>query len=190
MTEAKCWGTCNAEVYPVETLGSKVEEKGGGELVELPTSESDVVLLLFKVQAIVFWTDELIDLIRVHIVATDGFSIIIIIITINIFHGVIVVGDAAEAVVVLFALHTCFLAMEKLATLGLTDARVAKVRTLKGMALGARSTFLAVTVKAKGPTYRSTWSNLSVSILAVGVSTLVSQEMQASRHALGGHIVR
>jgi hypothetical protein len=136
------------------------------------TLQVNEVLLLDEVDAIVILSDELFDLVRVHIVAVNRVSIFV---TGDIVHLVLVVGILGATVGL--SEDACPLSMKKLTTLGFTDARVAEVGTLEGVTLGACRTLLTVAIYTKGATYRCTWRNFDMSISAAWVGAAVLHKM-------------
>ena len=125
-------------------------------------------------------TEELINLIGVHIVAIDGFSVVV---AGQILH--LLIFDSAG-----LAESACPLPMRELTALGPTNPSVAVVWAFESMAVGAVGPLFAVAIYPEGPANRRTWRHFHVSIPAVGLGAVIFGKVQARWGSLRGQIMR
>ena len=154
----------------------------------ITSSQLNEIFLLREIKVVIL-ADELFDLVRVDVVAVDGLAVLV---TGDILHDAVTVIMAiagASVAGVHLAQDACPLPMKELTALGFTDARVAEVRALERMALGALGALFAEAVEAKRPAYESTWRHFGVSIPAVRVGAVILHEMQTSRRPLRRQVV-
>jgi hypothetical protein len=79
--------------------------------------------------------------------------------------------------------------MREFASLDLTSAGIAKVRTLKNVTLSTICPLLAVAIEAKASAYWSGWGCSGVSIRTIILGTMAFGEMQAVGSAFGSHVM-
>lgn len=161
--------------------GAKREENNAA------ASQLDKIPLLREVEPPgLVLANKLVNLVRVHVVAVDRLPVLVAgdVFHLLVFHAgrVPAGGPPAE--------DACPLSVGELTPLDLTDARVAEVGALDGVAVRAAGALLAVAVEAEIPADGGSWGHFYVSILAVRLGATVSGKMQAGRGALRGGVMR
>lgn len=146
--------------------------------------EGDEVLL--EVCRVLF-TDELLNLVRVNIVAAD--RVVLVVARQVVLIILVIFACALLESGIRLPEDACPLSMGELTTLCLADTCVAEVRAFDDVAIGAADALVAVAVKAKGLAHWSTWRQNTVSIQTFTGPAVALGIMQAVWRALRNQVM-